>query len=536
MSFYETLTAAINDFTEYGYDSPERLAYWQERLKRAAEESLMSQQTIQDMLVRAYRALYDKMVTREQILRFHRGVGRFTLEKVRPQLRSELDRRILASADLIKLNRESAVQKTLQRFSGWATSIPQGGSDVVEKSDTKSEIRKSLTKLPFEERRVLIDQGHKLRSNLNATLAQGGGAIAAVWESHWRQTGYHYRPDHKARDGKIYLIRNSWAQTKGLVKPGAAGYTDDITEPAEEPFCFPAESEIPFADFVEGAFRREFTGELTTIVTEHGSRLDATPNHPILTIDGWRAVGSLNVGDYVIEMGSDSVHTKRNNDDGKTTISEIFGTIQEFGRGHSLKGVANQFHGDGSDSDVNTVWADRPLSFGRESTLQESIKDFLLLVSSVPRAAAGALDLCLDSICHSFANATSSLSQQPAFSFASPGHTDQISFGSGSQRQSEHFDMSDYDIARNAHDLRYLQNTLPFVVKHSKIISVNRREFSGHVYNLQTRDGWYVANNILAHNCRCNYKYLYGLRQLPKDMITQKGLEEMERIKKETGQ
>jgi hypothetical protein len=29
------------------------------------------------------------------------------------------------------------------------------------------------------------------------------------------------------------------------------------------------------------------------------------------------------------------------------------------------------------------------------------------------------------------------------------------------------------------------------------------RAFCGHVYNLQTDTGWYLANTIIAHNCRC---------------------------------
>ena len=30
-----------------------------------------------------------------------------------------------------------------------------------------------------------------------------------------------------------------------------------------------------------------------------------------------------------------------------------------------------------------------------------------------------------------------------------------------------------------------------------------RTEFAGFVYNLETGPGWYVANGIVAHNCRC---------------------------------
>lgn len=40
------------------------------------------------------------------------------------------------------------------------------------------------------------------------------------------------------------------------------------------------------------------------------------------------------------------------------------------------------------------------------------------------------------------------------------------------------------------------------VVLH-KISGVERRWFSGRVYNLESGDGWYIANDIASHNCRC---------------------------------
>jgi len=43
---------------------------------------------------------------------------------------------------------------------------------------------------------------------------------------------------------------------------------------------------------------------------------------------------------------------------------------------------------------------------------------------------------------------------------------------------------------------------LPFDVTPDKIVHIERVDFSGHVYNLQTDSEWYVANGIIAHNCR----------------------------------
>jgi len=236
-SFYETLTAAIRDISEHGYDSAARVEFWMAQLRQAAAASMTAPHILEQMLKDAMAEVYRKLIEKGDIVRYHQGVERFTIDKLRPQLRAELDRRILASAQLIKLNRQQAVEKTLQRFAGWSTSIPAGGSDAVEKQEEKTRIRKALAQLPFAERRVLIDQGHKFRASLGNIIATDGGAIALRWRSHFRQPGYNFREDHKAREGKVYAIRGSWALERGLLQVGADGYYDQVTAVAEEPFC-----------------------------------------------------------------------------------------------------------------------------------------------------------------------------------------------------------------------------------------------------------------------------------------------------------
>jgi len=235
-TFQEVLAAAVNDLSASGYDSPERVQRWVERIERAAAESLVPEDVMVRRMRQGLQAVYDRYVERGGAIR-EQGVDRFTLAQVKPRLRLELDRRILAAADLIKLNRREAVSDTLRRFRGWATSIPPGGSRAVDKREEKRDIRKGLAQLPFRERRVAIDQGHKFLSNLSEIIATDGGAIAGTWRSRWRQPGYNFREDHKERDGGVFLVRGSWAQREGLVRPGPAGYTDQVTKPGEDVFC-----------------------------------------------------------------------------------------------------------------------------------------------------------------------------------------------------------------------------------------------------------------------------------------------------------
>lgn len=247
--FSRTVREAVKFFLRNGYTSREELERWQGIIRQAAESE--TDDDYMSMVSERLRKTYYLQVSKAGALERHKGLSRFTLNYMEPKLRSELDRRILASADLIKLNRTAAINKTVQRFSGWATSIPVqdyvgGGLSPSSRSGVNyncDHIQKSAQQVDYEARRVMIDQSHKLIANIDNIIATSNNAIAAEWHSHWRQAGYDYREDHKERDKQVYLIRGNWAQkmdtsrlappaistqSRSLVKRFSAGATSPI--------------------------------------------------------------------------------------------------------------------------------------------------------------------------------------------------------------------------------------------------------------------------------------------------------------------
>lgn len=237
-SFFSEVTEAVNHFRQYGFKSQAELNEWVSRLRRSALLQLKTPAETERMLKDALLTKYQGMVkpggTIQQSMP---SLTRVSIDRVKPKLRRELDRRIMASANLIKLNREEAIDKTMRRFQGWATSVSPGGSRAVDVRGEKDDIRKALAQIDFIERRVIIDQTHKLVATVNNIVAVDNGALAFEWHSPWRRPGYDFRKDHKERDLKLYAIRGNWALEKGLMKPGPAGYYDEITHVGEEPFC-----------------------------------------------------------------------------------------------------------------------------------------------------------------------------------------------------------------------------------------------------------------------------------------------------------
>ena len=236
-TFYEVLNAAIADLMEFGFDSQSRVDEWVLKLEVATRHSLVSEAELHKSVREALIEAYQRTVESGMLARRHEGISEFTLARIRPKLRDELDRRILASTDLIRLNSEGSIQRTLQRFQGWATSIPVGGTRVAERAKVRKTIRKSMAGLPFEERRVIIDQSHKLVATINELVAKDGDAIAGIWRHVREGGGYQARPEHLDRHGHIFVIRDNWALRDGLMKLAGRQYTDQVTAPGEEPYC-----------------------------------------------------------------------------------------------------------------------------------------------------------------------------------------------------------------------------------------------------------------------------------------------------------
>ena len=237
-TFGRLLAEAIAELSSTGYVNPERVNEWIVRLRNAAEREFGPIERIDDDVRLRLEAIFRNLTDAGKIADYVPGISRVTIGLVKPGLRAELDRRILAAADLIKLNRRKAIETTLQRFSGWSTSIPPGGSGVIDKRAVRAEIGKSVARVKYEARRVNIDQGAKLISNIAEIVALDNGAIAGIWHDHGEHDkSYDADPKHLARSGKLFLVRDSWAIVQGLVKRGSAPYTDEIDKPAVRTFC-----------------------------------------------------------------------------------------------------------------------------------------------------------------------------------------------------------------------------------------------------------------------------------------------------------
>lgn len=363
------------------------------------------------------------------------------------------------------------------------------------------------------------------------------------------------RPSHADLQGEIFDIDNP----PDIEGEGPHGPGDWIN-------CFPGSAKINSVSFIEKLYRRAYSGILISLVLDNGVVLSATPNHPILTENGFVAINAINKGENLVGMsdkGIEMIHPYVNRD--YPTFYEIFNALNlspAFLRSASIGG---KFHGDITDQEVDIISPNRELiSEIYSSVIKKMVKLGLseadsMLCNFILIGDSGNLELLKSSY-------SSHASLMRGFNLACSlliGHFtpfELLCFTLGSQfnyfEQMASDDPSADAVMFGDCVLAYslLVHGLDFI--HAKIDSVRTilskfwelkpefnkmppkswwsntdlrssllnadagvnkvfcvtdkivTNFSGHVYNFETKTGYYHANNILSSNCRCFPAYI----------------------------
>jgi SPP1 gp7 family putative phage head morphogenesis protein len=308
---------------------------------------------------------------------------------------------------------------------------------------------------------------------------------------------------------------------------------------------------------VVGTSKRAYDGPVLEIVTVKGNHLTVTPNHPVLTDKGWVAARFLKEGDNVISsFGSNGTAAlvAPNNQQGPAAIEDIVAAFCESSDviPVSMKVAAEDFHSDGMGSDVAVIGANRLLQsrfsaaitypFSQDPFLVGCMGDGQLLAygaaaqvvkrtdlapnsvvggnSVLPSLFRGPLSLHQPISVGTVADRNTSFFQSQANhgsycpvcgSQSVLGLSSKVTandFVSGQVQAAHEGDSPSLEMAieSSPSDTVFFEDGVGFnasAVVVDRIVNLSSRQFSGHVYNLQTVTGWYVANGIITHNCRC---------------------------------
>lgn len=197
---------------------------------------------------------------------------------------------------------------------------------------------------------------------------------AGITKWKWLHSGkVHYRPHHKARNGKLYYLKTRKAVDGDEVIPA-----DDM--PGIPIRCFPSWQPVGFNDDIFVAFRRWHSGHLTEIITETGETISATPNHPVLTRDGWRAIETLNIGDDIIHPSLGGIDAfDMDIIKMQPRAGDLFEACKAVSVTVSTNGLGGDFHGDATpDEEIEIVNIEGGLRNEIKSACNEGLAQFFL--------------------------------------------------------------------------------------------------------------------------------------------------------------
>jgi len=287
---------------------------------------------------------------------------------------------------------------------------------------------------------------------------------------------------------------------------------DEENQPPAHPNCC-IEGTVVSGPRALASTERWFVGEVIELQTVGGHVLTVTPNHPILTPKGWVAAGLLNEGDEVVSSTDCEVPTMARVSPDNYQIPALIEDVARSLWGSSpvtatrVPTSAEDFHGDGLGSEVCIVRTNGELRDALDAPLSQPLRGELFAYRhpesfGLSRAGSGAERLV------SIALSTARRLRCGKHLLSPVGITVRRESGLYIARTVERDVVISEDASDSAPaDLKVPSEgelVLAGKVESDQLVMVNRRQFSGHVFNLQTNSGWYVANNIITHNCMCS--------------------------------
>jgi hypothetical protein len=317
-------------------------------------------------------------------------------------------------------------------------------------------------------------------------------------------------------------------------------------------------------------YRSSYDGPIITIQTASGKRLTVTPNHPILTRNGYVPAHTIKHGDNLVSTRGTQIlprtvgssGSKLNVDYSPALIEEIFSSLLRR-RNITAKMMPTpvHFHGDGRfmNGDIDIVNADRFLgdstyTLTDEPRIQHKIgsagklkRSLSSLGSAFHRIygrgfpASGVMAMSSNGGTLSWSHPLIGMSQ--GFAIASDRYSRQNQGAAKAARtDTEYFTEINQSLALSIETDRVRKIDFGLIMEHcglprrsnstasgpnpssdsgsgpskefsdilrrftgfvqlDSVVDVISQTFTGHVFNLSTDEGWYVANGIITHNC-----------------------------------
>ncbi|HBL5117313.1 TPA: minor capsid protein [Salmonella enterica subsp. enterica serovar Typhimurium] len=280
--------------------------------------------------------------------------------------------------------------------------------------------------------------------------------------------------------------------------------------PPAHPNCLLGDTVVSTGSRVSNVFKRSYKGVIVYITTKSGRSLSITPNHQVMTSTGWVEAGKLNLGSKLV-CGNDvavALHHQENNV--VAEFADLFSAAKvsvDSSAVTTSPTTPEDFHGDGSDGEVEIVLVDR-LSWNKvkASLGEQIINDKLPMTTGVNvtlPCLSAPQQFGMVGLSSPYSLMGGSTKRAPVFGSA-VSHTSEHSLASVPDVNTARLQNPHNWVAGSADELANFDwaNTTGVELDDVVDLVFGEVDFCGHVYNLENEQNWYLANGIIAHNCR----------------------------------
>jgi hypothetical protein len=279
---------------------------------------------------------------------------------------------------------------------------------------------------------------------------------------------------------------------------------------------------------LEWVSKASYAGKMIEIVTRSSAKpLTVTPNHPVLTLNGFRPACELREGQQLIRhavddhrrFGADNAIGRSvsfdapfdasrfppqvSENDHIPVIANVFSSLAVVRDQLRFPTCADYFHGDGKmlKDNVDVVRAHRYLGIDLQPSFNQSVGNFTLPFSDPffsgfgnqrKRRIAVSFSTFGDPSRAALANGRGSIHSRP-FDFLSIGPTANLNAAFPK--------LIDQGGPAATLLISQLFHGFPGAISLDEIVQIREYDFCGHVYDCESSSGWVSANGLIVSNC-----------------------------------
>ena len=467
------------------------------------------------------------------------NLGLENMDQVSRQFKKELRDKVSIKTDLGQTgvlryieDRDKPIKKQLAREFDKQTK--KYSSDFAY--DEIVQMRKHLSELitsgaPRKDVREYINSRIKVGKNRARFIARQETALLTneVKEVEYKQVGIKgyiwvsqsdgiVRPEHKALNNQTIMWDNPPIVDLRTGRRAHAG--SDFN-------CFIPSTDIRLFSKPIKTLKRWYSGNVIQITMDDKTMITATPNHPILTLDGWKPFNMLKNGDKLLKrnpvnifgLGSANINHRH-------TASNVHDFFAVGNSTMSRPGTDIDFHGDGSNFEIEVVSSKGGLLDKFKAIFFQEKSEFVLSNTFSAKCFFKACSALVNFMLRHNPIKSGSVSVLNLVDSLGLGHVRPFqAFGlglvaddnaksnqnsvNGASRNLKVFTDLINALARKIIGLDFDQVFIAdlnsnFTVH--EITSLKEMSYNGYVHNFETNESVYLAESYLVSNCRCQQK------------------------------